>query len=71
LRSYRIVGKTRVYSNWNSIASKIITNVVYNNLVQSNAVYGKYAGLKVEILDETEEPLVGLATILTMVKKKH
>gem|GEM_PF-2270442 len=53
LRSYRIVGKTRVYSNWNSIASKIITNVVYNNLVQSNAVYGKYAGLKVEILDET------------------
>ena len=25
----------------------------------------------VEVLDETEEPLVGVATILTMVKKKY
>jgi hypothetical protein len=25
----------------------------------------------VEILDETEEPVVGVATILTMVRKKH
>ena len=53
MRSYRTVGKIRAYSNWTVVASKISTKVVYNNLVQPNAVYGKYAGLKVEIKDQT------------------
>ena len=36
----------------NLVANKTITYTVFNNLVQTNAVYGKYAGLKVEILDQ-------------------
>lgn len=53
IRSYRTVGKVREYSNWVVANSKIITNIVYNNLVQPNAVYGKYSGLKVEIIDQS------------------
>ena len=53
IRSVRTIGKTSVYSNWTAMATKIIADIVYNNLVQPNAVFGKYAGLKIEILDET------------------
>lgn len=53
VRSYRIVGKIRAYSGFMIAVSKINTTILYNNLVQPNPVYGKYAGLKVEINDET------------------
>lgn len=59
IRSYRMVDKVKVYSVFSSviiaksIPAKPITKYFYNNLVKSNAVYGKYAGLKVEILDES------------------
>ena len=54
IRSYRNVGTTRVYSNLTAATYKVITNIVFNNLVQPNAVYGIYLGLKVEIIDEYE-----------------
>lgn len=54
IRSYRTVGATKIYSNWTISAYKTITNIVFNNLVQSNAVYGQYIGLKVEIIDQNE-----------------
>lgn len=53
IRSYTSVGKTILYSKWSVIVSKMTTSIVYNTLVQPNPVYGKYAGLKVEIKDET------------------
>jgi len=53
IKVYRTIGKTSIYSDWTAMATKIIADIVYNNLVQPNAVYGKYAGVKVEILDET------------------
>jgi len=53
ISSYRINGQTRVYSNLTALVSGTTTSIVYNSLVQSNAVYGKYLGLKVEIKDET------------------
>lgn len=62
IRSYRIVGKISVYSNLTVVANKTITYTTFNNLVQSNAVYGKYQGLKVEILDQIETKyLIGKA----------
>ena len=54
IRSYRTVGAIKVYSNWTVATYKTITNIVFNALVQPNAVYGKYAGLKVEIIDQNE-----------------
>ena len=54
IRSYRTVGKIRVYSNLTVVINKTITYTVFNNLVQPNGVYGKYAGLKVEILDQSK-----------------
>ncbi|MBU3111037.1 InlB B-repeat-containing protein [Clostridium lacusfryxellense] len=53
VRSYRTVGKIRAYSGFMIAVSKINTTIVYVNLVQPNPVYGKYAGLKVEIKDES------------------
>ncbi|WP_435791598.1 cell wall-binding repeat-containing protein [Clostridium sp.] len=59
IRSYKIYDKVKVYSVLSSvviakaIAAKPITKYVYNSLVKSNAVYGTYTGLKVEILDES------------------
>lgn len=53
IRSYRTIGKTILYSKWTGIVSKMTTKIVYNSLVQPNPVYGKYAGLKVEIRDES------------------
>jgi len=62
IRAYRTVGKIRVYSNWTVVTNKTITYTVFNSLVQSNAVYGKYAGLKVEILDQVKTKyLIGKA----------
>ena len=52
MRSYQKVGTIRVYSNWTAATYKVITSIVFNNLVQPNPVYGKYQGLKVEILDQ-------------------
>ncbi|MBU3142873.1 InlB B-repeat-containing protein [Clostridium sp. CF012] len=58
IRSYRTIGKITVYSNWTVATNKTITYTTFNNLVQSNGVYGKYAGLKVEILDQSETKLL-------------
>lgn len=58
IRSYRIVGNISVYSNWAVATNKTITYTVFNNLVQPNAVYGKYAGLKIEILDQSNNKLL-------------
>ena len=54
IRAYRTVGNIRVYSNWTVVINKTITYTIFNNLVQPNGVYGKYAGLKVEILDQVK-----------------
>ncbi len=54
IRAYQNVGTTREYSNLTAAAYKAITNIVYNDLVKSNAVYGTYLGSKVEIIDENE-----------------
>lgn len=52
IRSYRTIGGISVYSNWSDAINKSITYTTFNNLVQPNAVYGRYAGLKVEIIDQ-------------------
>lgn len=52
IRSYRNVESTNVYSKWTTVVSGTTTKIVFNTLVQPNPVYGKYAGLKVEIKDE-------------------
>jgi lipoprotein-anchoring transpeptidase ErfK/SrfK len=54
IRSFRTIGNIKVYSNWTISAYKTITNIVFNILVQPNVVYGQYAGLKVEIIDQNE-----------------
>ncbi|MBU3160924.1 InlB B-repeat-containing protein [Clostridium frigoris] len=53
IRSYQNVGKTILYSKWTVVTSRMTSSIVYNSLVQPNPVYGKYAGLKVEIKDES------------------
>ncbi|MGH4139875.1 InlB B-repeat-containing protein [Clostridium sp.] len=58
IRAYRIVGKTIVYGNLVVATNKTITYIVFNNLVQPNGVYGKYAGLKIEILDQSNNKLL-------------
>jgi uncharacterized repeat protein (TIGR02543 family) len=58
VRAYKTYDNVKVYSAFSSvisaksIPSKPVTKYVYNSLVKSNAIYGKYAGLKVEILDQ-------------------
>ena len=52
ISSYRLNGKTRVYSKLTTFVYNMTTNIVFNSLVQPNAVYGKYVGLKVEIKDQ-------------------
>ena len=54
IRSYRTIGKISVYSNWIVATNRLITIIVFNNIVQSNSVNGKYAGLKVEIKDQSK-----------------
>ena len=53
VRAYQTIGNTNVCSKWTSVALGMTTNIVFNSLVQPNPVYGKYAGLKVEIKDES------------------
>lgn len=53
VRAYKTIGNTNVCSKWTAVVSGITTNIVFNSLVQPNPVYGKYAGQKVEIKDET------------------
>ncbi|WP_298835987.1 InlB B-repeat-containing protein [Clostridium sp.] len=53
IRSYRSIGKTILYSKWTALTSRMTSSIVFNSLVQPNPVYGEYAGLKVEIKDET------------------
>lgn len=52
IKSYRTISKVRVYSNLTVAAYCIVTKIIYTNLVQPNVVYGKFAGLTVEIIDE-------------------
>ena len=58
IRSYRTVGNINVYSNWAVATNKTLTYAVFNSLVQPNVVYGKYAGLKAEILDQSNNKLL-------------
>ena len=52
VRAYKIIGNINVCSKWTTVVSGATANIVFNSLVQPNPVYGKYAGLKVEIKDE-------------------
>ncbi|MBU3191404.1 InlB B-repeat-containing protein [Clostridium bowmanii] len=58
VRAYRTIGNISVYSNLAVATNKTTTYTVFNNLVQPNGVYGKYAGLKVEILDQSNNKLL-------------
>ncbi|MGH4120746.1 cell wall-binding repeat-containing protein [Clostridium sp.] len=59
IRAYKTYDKVKVYSVFSpiiiakAIPARPITKYVYNNLVKSNGLYAKYAGLKVEILDQS------------------